>query len=72
MALTYEQPGGNDEIKRFDSIDSVGRVLTKFTAVHGQRLPYRSSARLFNVSGCVSRRNYILFIFRPDASDAKR
>jgi hypothetical protein len=60
MDLTCEQLGGNDEIKRFDSIDSVGRVLTKFTAVHSQQLPYPSSARLFNVSGCVLRRNYIL------------
>ena len=53
MALTYEELGGNDEIKRFDSIDSVERVITKFTAVHGQHRPYPSSNRLFNVSACV-------------------
>ena len=53
MDLTYEQLGGSDENKRFDSIVSVERVITKFTAVHGQQRPYPSSARLFNVSGCV-------------------
>ena len=51
MDLTYEQLGGSDEIKRFDSI--VERVITRFTAVHGQQRPYPSSARLVNVSGCV-------------------
>ena len=60
MDLTYEQLGGNDEIKRFDCMDSVERVITKFIAVHGQQRPYPSSARLFNVSGCVLRRNFIL------------
>ena len=53
MDLTYEQLGGNDEIKRLDSINSVERVITKFTAVHGWHRPYPSSARLFNVSACV-------------------
>jgi hypothetical protein len=60
MDLTYEQLGGSDEIKRFDSIVSVERVITKFTAVHGQHCPYPSSSRLFNVSACVLRRNYTL------------
>ena len=55
MDLTYEQLGGSDEIKRFDSIVSVERVITRFTAVHGQQRPYPSSARLVNVSGCVYR-----------------
>ncbi len=55
MDLTYEQLGGKDEIRRFDSIDSVERIITKFTAVHGQQRPYPSSARLFNLSGCVER-----------------
>ena len=53
MDLTYEQLGGSDEIKRFDSIVSVERVITGFTAVYGWRHPYPSSCRIVNVSGCV-------------------
>ena len=60
MDMTYEQLGGNDEIKRFDSIVSVERVITNFTAVYGQQRPYPSSCRLFNVSGFVFWRDYIL------------